>query len=86
MAAVQLAARLSRHCHVVSLVSAEDAASMAPSTARSLIVRVPNEASPDTVRLLDIFVVRHAGGYACYENRNTRYVAIAIVQYLVFRF
>ena len=62
------AALLSRSCHVLSLLSAEETASMAPSTARSLIVRVPDKANPDIVRLLDIFIVRHAGGYACYEN------------------
>lgn len=57
-----------RASHRVALLSAAEASSVAAGAARSLIVRIPDAPKAGTVRLLDIFLVRSAAGWTCYEN------------------
>ena len=53
----------------VVLLDATEAAGLESSTARQLIVRVPSTMGDDTVRLLDIFVIRAAdGSFRAFEN------------------
>ena len=64
--------RCIRHLSKVTLLSATDAAALAPSTALQLQVRVPTDDDADekkSVRLLDIFVCRDAdGAITAFEN------------------